>query len=227
MPDTISPRRYSSPLRERQALQTRDLILDALTDLLEAHRADEITTREIARTAGVSERTVYRHFPDREALLAGLSDRLHDLTGTDPLDDGAPAIPTWADLKAVAVRFMEASDEFHVVARAEALFNADPRRFSAATRAHSGRLHTVIAGAFTELDERDHQRLAAVVRCLLSAQAWLRMREEFGVPGEESGPMVAWVLDAMFNEIRRGNRPPSKFSGRADPPSKPLPTPDL
>ena len=33
---------------------------------------------------------------------------------------------------------------------------------------------------------------AAVIRCLVSTQAWLRMHEEFGVPGTESGPVVAW-----------------------------------
>jgi hypothetical protein len=94
-----------------------------------------------------------------------------------------------------------------VAARAEALFNADPRRFSPATRANSERFRAVVAGVLPELNERDHLRLTAVIRCLLSAQAWLRMREEFGVPGEESGPVVAWVLDAIFNEIRQGHPP--------------------
>ena len=42
MSDTTS-RQYSSPLRERHAQQTRDLILDAVTDLLESHRIDEVT----------------------------------------------------------------------------------------------------------------------------------------------------------------------------------------
>ncbi len=206
MSDTSAPRRYSSPLRERQAVQTRDLILDALTELLEDHRADEVTTREIARSAGVSERTVYRHFPDRGALLAGLSDRLGSLIGKDPPEAG---VETFEDLKTMAIRLMADLDEFHVAARAEALFNADPRRFSQATGANSQFMQAVIADALPELDTRDHLRLAAVIRCLLSSQAWLRMREEFGVPGEESGPMVAWVLDAIFNEIQRGNPPKS------------------
>ncbi len=34
------------------------------------------------------------------------------------------------------------------------------------------------------------------------------MREEYGVPGVESGPMVAWVLDAILHEIQRENPPP-------------------
>jgi hypothetical protein len=43
---------------------------------------------------------------------------------------------------------------------------------------------------------------------LVSTQAWLRMREEFGVPGSESGPVVAWVIDTIIRELRAGNTPP-------------------
>ena len=83
---TAAPRRsttkpYSSALRDRQVAQTRELILDAVTTLLGDRRADEVTTREIAAVAGVSERTVYRHFPDRDALLEGLSLRVSGIDG--------------------------------------------------------------------------------------------------------------------------------------------------
>lgn len=198
-------RQYSSPLRERHAQQTRDLILDAVTTLLESHRIDEIATREIAQSAGVSERTVYRHFPDRDALLAGLTSRLMRSIKQRQM---SVQVETVDDLKAVAVQVMAGLEEFHVAARAEALFNADPRRFSPDTRENSEQVARVVAAILPDLSKRDHVRIAAVVRCLLSAQAWLRMREEYGVPGDESGPMVAWVLEAIFNEIRRGNPPP-------------------
>lgn len=200
----MSNRPYSSPLRERQAQQTRDLVLDTLTDLLETHRADEVTTRDLARAAGVSERTVYRHFPDRQALLGGLSDRLLHLTGSGP--PGGP-IESVDDLSRVAVQVMAGLDEFHVAARAEALFNADPRRFSLATRENTELFLQVFSRAFPDLDAREVVRIVAVIRCLLSSQAWLRMREEFGVPGVESGPTVAWVLDTIFDALRRGARP--------------------
>lgn len=200
----VSTRPYSSPLRERQAQQTRDLVLDTLTDLLETHRADEVTTRDLARAAGVSERTVYRHFPDRQALLGGLSDRLLHLTGSGP--PGGP-IESVDDLSRVAVLVMAGLDEFHAAARAEALLNADPRRFSPAIRENTEQFRQVLSQAFPNLDEREHVRIAAVIRCLLSSQAWLRMREEFGVPGAESGPTVAWVLETIFEALRRGQRP--------------------
>ena len=201
------PRQYSSPLRERHAQQTRDLIIDAVTALIESRRIDEVTTREIAQSAGVSERTVYRHFPDRDALLAGLTSRLHRSLGEreDPLN--SPVFDSIDDLKVAAIRLMAGLEEFHVAARAEALFNTDPRRFSPDTRANSARFPGVMAAILPELDDQACLHLAAVIRCLLSAQAWLRMREEFGVSGDDAGPVVAWVLDAIVNEIHRGHLP--------------------
>ena len=66
---------------------------------------------------------MYRHFPDREALLAGLSDRLADLSET-----GAPraALDSIDDVPQVAVALMATLDEHHVAARGEALLNATP-----------------------------------------------------------------------------------------------------
>lgn len=198
-----STRAYASSLRDRQAAQTRELILDAVTELLSDRRVDEVTTRDIAATAAVSERTVYRHFPDRRALLEGLSQRVQALGDAHPastprsIDDFAPT----------AIGLMAALDQHLTVARAEAVFNADPRRFSAETQANTQGFRDLVSQGFPDLDERQQLRIAAVIRCLISSQAWLRMREEFGIPGIESGPVVAWVIDTIVRELRAGNHP--------------------
>jgi AcrR family transcriptional regulator len=194
---------YRSALRERQAAQTRELILDAVTTLLGDRRADEVTTRDIAAEAGVSERTVYRHFPDREALLQGLMRRLPALVDVELsfADGGLDA------LAPAGRRLMEFLDEHYVVARAEAVLNADPRHFAESTRTNTRELCELIGRELPELGEREAIRMAAMLRCLLSTQAWLRMREEVDVPGSESGPVVAWVVDLVVRELRAGKRP--------------------
>jgi hypothetical protein len=68
-------------------------------------------------------------------------------------------------------------------------------------------MRVLLARELPQLGEREQLRIAAVLRCLVSTQAWLRMREEFGVPGAESGPVVAWVIDAIIRELRAGNTP--------------------
>jgi AcrR family transcriptional regulator len=202
-PKRSTSKPYSSTLRERQAAQTRELILDAVTALLDDRRADEVTARQIAATAGVSERTVYRHFPDRDALLEGLSRRLPHLDGVKP----AFGLGSLEDLAPTSCRLMEVLDAHYVTARAEAVFNADPRRFAADTQANTSEMRELLARELPELSEREQLRIAAVIRCLASTQAWLRMREEFGVPGTESGPVVAWVIDIIIRELRAGNTP--------------------
>lgn len=202
-PAPSTSRRYHSTLRDRQVAQTKELILDAVTTLLADRRADEVTTREIAATAGVSERTVYRHFPDRDALLEGLSRRLPEIDRFTP----SFRVGGLDDLPPTGRLLMELLEEHHVAALAEAVLNADPRRFASDTRSHSRDMRRLLAKELPELDEREHLRIAAVFRCLLSSQAWLRMREEYGVPGTESGPVVAWVIETIIRELRAGNTP--------------------
>ncbi len=48
-------------------------MIDAGLDLLETRQADQLSLREVARTVGVSATAVYRHFPDKSALLDALA----------------------------------------------------------------------------------------------------------------------------------------------------------
>jgi AcrR family transcriptional regulator len=202
-PKRSTSKPYTSILRERQVAQTRQLILDAVTALLGDRRVDEVTTREIAAAAGVSERTVYRHFPDRDAVLEGLSQRMTGIDGAKP----SFGVGSLDELAPLSRHLMALLDEHYVTARAEAVFNADPRRFAADTQTNTRELRELLASEFPGLNDREQLRIAAVIRCLLSTQAWLRMREEFGVPGTESGPVVGWVVDTIIRELRAGNTP--------------------
>ena len=56
-------------LRDRQREETREQILRAVGRQLESRSLEDLNFAEIARDAGVGERTVYRHFPTKEALL--------------------------------------------------------------------------------------------------------------------------------------------------------------
>lgn len=56
-------------LRDRQKAATRDEILRAVGRRLETTSLEDLSFAEIAAEAKVGERTVYRHFPTKEALL--------------------------------------------------------------------------------------------------------------------------------------------------------------
>lgn len=57
---------------------TRDRILDAARDLLVHHLPSSLSVQEIADAAGVSHRTVYRYFPDKDALIRAVAERPTD-----------------------------------------------------------------------------------------------------------------------------------------------------
>jgi glycosyltransferase involved in cell wall biosynthesis len=56
-------------LRDRQKAATREQILRAVARQLEAGQLEELSFADVAAEAGLGERTVYRHFPTKEALL--------------------------------------------------------------------------------------------------------------------------------------------------------------
>src|ERR1700749_4933239 len=56
-------------LRDKQREETREQILRAVGHQLEAGPLEDLSFAEIAKDAGVGERTVYRHFPTKESLL--------------------------------------------------------------------------------------------------------------------------------------------------------------
>ncbi len=55
--------------RERKKAATRATILEAATDLFLARGFEAVTVREIADAADVSPKTVFTHFPHKEALV--------------------------------------------------------------------------------------------------------------------------------------------------------------
>ncbi len=64
-----------STLRERNRLRTRDDIATAAIALFEEQGYDATTTEQIAKAAGVSVATYFRHFPSKEDVLFADEDR--------------------------------------------------------------------------------------------------------------------------------------------------------
>lgn len=67
-----------------------------------------------------------------------------------------------------------------------------------------------VAGTFPDLNEHDVRRVAGLMRVLGSVQTWLRMREEYGLDGTESGPLVIWAVKVLEREIRAGPYRPAR-----------------
>lgn len=67
-------------LREQQRAVTRERIIAALSELIEAQHPLDVTMAAVAAQAGVSEPTLYRHFSTKRNLFAALGSDLYRKT---------------------------------------------------------------------------------------------------------------------------------------------------
>jgi AcrR family transcriptional regulator len=79
-------------IRHEQKQQTRGRILDRALSLIRQGGDDAVTIRVVAARAGVTERTVFRYFENREALLRSIWCRMDELLGSLPMPQTADAL---------------------------------------------------------------------------------------------------------------------------------------
>ena len=77
--------------RTVRAERTRQALVDALFALLDEGELRP-TAERIAKRAGVSERSVFQHFPDREALFEAVARQQYErvFSGLEPIDASRP-----------------------------------------------------------------------------------------------------------------------------------------
>lgn len=173
-------RGYRSELREQQAATTRDRILDATVRVIAGGLAD-VTVPAVARTAGVSVPTVYRHFGTKRDLLAALQPHLQQRAGIDP-----NALPTSIDeLRGSLVSLLGAMHGLDDVMRAALASPAseEVRRVHAPNRFKLVR--TLVERIAPELPEADRNRITRLLVVLTSSSALRIWRDHFRASVEE------------------------------------------
>lgn len=159
---------------------TGRLILQAALDVLRQSSVTELTVREVAKVSGISERTIFRYFPDREAFLDAIADEAraqmalpeHPATLEQLL-----AYPgtLFARFEAAAplVKAMLHTDLFHRMRETQA-----QERWTAVRR--------LLDREFPDAPASLRKYTAANIRYFLSASAWRYYREYFGFSLSES-----------------------------------------
>jgi AcrR family transcriptional regulator len=190
---------YESPLRADQVEQTRVRILEAVAQLLAADPAGELTIPLVARHARVSARTVYRHFPTKEAMLDQFAAWVDSQLGMVEPPASPDAVPDFAR------RLYRSFDEHEPLIRAALLSRAGrelqrevrARGRQSRYRALEEALEPLIAG----LGSAERRRVLAIVFMLHSAPAWQALREYWGLDGDDAARAVAWALDVLVRSL--------------------------
>jgi AcrR family transcriptional regulator len=184
----------AAPLQEARAELVRDRVMEGAAAVLAD--GEPLTFTRVAAASGVAERTVYRHFPDREALLSALYAWINDRAGIDARpSDGAEAA-------AVVRRTFPAFDEHAAVLRE--LLHA-PEGLAARLADNEARQRAAIAVVAAEapgLPRRQARRIAAVVQLLSSATAWQALRDYWDLDGAEAAEAAALAIDLVLAGAR-------------------------
>jgi len=197
-----------SSLRERQKAQTRDLIVDGLVAAMATGLAEELTHDALARRVGVSRQTVYRHFADRESLMRALWERLNPRFV-------AQGLPT--DEAALLATLRPAYEAFDRDADLITIAQSTPqgralRNAVRDTRATAFRQAT--AAATEGLVEHDARLATAVIQLLHGGQAWMEMRQQWGLSGPEIAEACHWAIRTLLADLRaRQGRPLAEGGG--------------
>ncbi|MFV8818425.1 TetR/AcrR family transcriptional regulator [Haliea sp. E17] len=194
-------RAYDNRKRERRAEQTRRRILEALAAQLASNNTPDFSLEQAAADAGVSRRTVFRHFPDRESMLAALAELVWETTGT-------VAIPRTPEefVSALQASYRMFDNNAGLM---QALLLSELGR-GVRSRMREKRLSGNAAAldvAMAALPGKEGEAVKAVLGHLISAESWWQLRSTFGVQEPEASAAVSWVVRLVLDALHRGETP--------------------
>ena len=192
-------RPYDSPLRAEQAAMTRDRIIDAAVERLRDGDAGDLAMQDVADDAGVSVRTVYRHFATRDDLLDGVVEAI----GARLTAAAGPPPETADDYGDRAHEMVRAVLEIEPMYRA--LFATSAGRASHQRSAHHRRndIRRAFDAELADLDERQAARFSALMHLVTSSNTVLFLRDYWGLDAEDAGHAVRWAVQVLTGAIRK------------------------
>jgi len=198
-------------LRERQAQQARTAMLEAAISKLETKMADDVSMAEIAESAGVSLRTLYRYFPDRAALLHAAGEHLYASLGV-PFEISGP--------ERISASLMEAAQRLSTrpaLTRALVRTTAGRATRSAVRGQRVAAIESALEPVIGGLDPETARWATAVIAHLCSAASWVAVSDDSGLDDDDAQLAVAWAIDALIDVLRSQQSPqpdPKRGRGR-------------
>lgn len=184
-----------SGVQAARARAIEEQVLAGVAELLE--RGEDLTFAKVARAAEVPERTLYRYFPNRNALLAAAyqaANRRIGFEGSRPTSlDGLAdlirrAFPVFDDLAPVVHELLVAPE-----GRAARLADAQDRRDA---------FLTLVRAEAPSLDTITTRRVAAAVQVLGSAATWQALREHWELDGQEAAEAAVLAVQLLIDGAR-------------------------
>jgi TetR/AcrR family transcriptional repressor of bet genes len=190
-------------LRQRQAALTRTTILEVLVEHISESGSLDFTIADMADRAGVSHRTVYNYFGDRQGLLDAFSAYADELLGAQGATDIPGTLEALPGVVAANFSAMSATAPLcEAYARLDVVRSPLPGRLQ-----RTNETRERVASAFPALSSRETIAVAAVVRQLISSKQWYHLTREHALSTDEASGIVAWLLRQIIEALKSGDRP--------------------
>ena len=192
MTDMKSPQPTS--IRQQYKEQTRIRILDAAIELIEEAGEAPLTIAAVANRAGVTDRTVYRHFETRDALVRATWSHMQQRVASR----GFPR--TANEMIQSPPQLFPRFDRARGLVRASLYSRAglDMRMSSNAERQEA--TLSSVTDAFPIADRSWLMRRAAIAQLINSAYAWEVMGQYWGLDGDEAGKAASEALAVLLGK---------------------------
>lgn len=175
---------------------TRERILEAVGAIFEREPDVAFSFDDLSREAGVSRRTIFRYFKDKDELLDAFLSRTNEMLG----------VPVWpsceADLVDLPPDLFEAlernSGTVHALNVSVAGREVRLRDNKARRAAFRNSLKDVSKG----LSQQEKSYLEAVVHLLFTTSAWQVMKDHWNLEGRDAGKASAWAIGILLDGAR-------------------------
>lgn len=182
-------------LRARNKDAVRSRILDGMAALLTEGRIDISHDLLVERT-GISRRTIYRYFPDKDALLDGVSTHIRAMAGANvnmPSTE-EDLLGTLHDIYTGFDRIAPLATLVRSTPQGRAIRKASNKRRVESYRAAA-------ADAVKHLSPED-QTLATAMLQVLHTTPWLEMRDHWGLSGAQIARATGWAIRTLLKDLR-------------------------
>ncbi len=195
----VKRRRYKSVKRLAQAAESRERILKALVVQLSEQGLGSFSVPKVAKRAKISLRTIYRHFPNRKALLEELSKEVRTAT-KDPI----PFPDSPSDLISLPFKLYPYYDKNAALIKAQ-IYSELGRELRAevTTPVRRQMFDKVLKDVTSTLSKKQAQQMDALFHLLIGNTSWLHFRETWGLSSREAAEICSWASKLILSELMR------------------------
>ena len=193
---TKSSRAYRSELREEQTEETRARILDATLRVMVTGLAT-LSVPAVAREAGVSVPTVYRHFRTKPELLRAVYPHAARKAGLDKIADPG----SLDDLRPMARAYLERLDMLDDASRAAMASPAASEVRHATMPTRYQRIQRVADAIEPKLRKADRDRITRLITVITASSSLRMWRDHLGLSVDEVAKEIDWIVRAALFAI--------------------------